>query len=175
MVSGGFVCGGGGAPADALRTLTQLAHCCIGAAEHGPGDCTCWEPEYELEQQTPDTSIEPTTRATMCADCAYRPDSPERSGDPNYQHSDEDGFSELAAGVFWCHQGMRKPLRWRHPAGISVEAIGDYYSPPLRERDGELVPFRADGTPGERCAGWAAHRRRESDMLADVMQQAGEQ
>jgi len=175
----GYVCGAGGPPPDALRTLTGLTGCCLGAAEGGPADCTCWEPIYDLEQQDPDTSQEPAQRAAMCEDCAYRPNSPERSGDPNYSLSGEEGYGVLDLGpseVFWCHQGMRKPKAWRHPLGITVEATGDFYAPPIRlDRErGIAVPYKADGSPGDRCAGWAAHRRSDGAMVAELAERAGE-
>lgn len=150
-----FLCGDGSAPADALRTLTLLRGCCYGAAEYGPDRCTCWEPIYDQEQEPADRAASPGTRSTMCDDCAYRPTSPEAQGDPNYSERPEPG-----AGTFWCHQGMRRPVAWRHPAGITVEATGHFYEPPvLRGPDGEGVPYKADGSPGDRCAGWAAHAR----------------
>lgn len=173
-MSGSYVCGAGGAPADALRVLTQLAHCCLGAVEGGPVDCSCWEPVYDRDQQAPDLAPEPGTRPAMCEDCAFRPDSPERTGDPNYSLSGEEGYGVLDLGpreTFWCHQGMRKPTAWRHATlGITVAASGDYYQPPLRERDAEVVPYKADGSPGDRCAGWAAHRRRDGAILAELVE-----
>jgi hypothetical protein len=134
--------------------------------------CTCWVPEYDLEQTEP-TAAEPATRLVMCSKCAYKPTSPERSGDPSYELSD----SELPAGdvPFWCHEGMRKPLRWRHPLGIVIEATGDYYDPPMILDGAQPVPYKADGTPGDRCAGWAALRRRlsgESDLVLAEAQDA---
>lgn len=148
-----------GPPAEVLRQLAQLAHCCLGAAENGPGSCSCWEPEYDLEQSAElRTDLEPVNATVMCGDCAYRPDSPERTGDPRY--SQPPG----TAHPFWCHAGMRKPLRWRHPAGITVEATTDGYEPPIR--DG--IPYRADGTPGARCAGWTA--RAEVARLRDLQE-----
>lgn len=153
-----FICGGGSAAPDAaLRALVGLADCCIGAITDGPAGCTCWEQEFDLEQAPPDTDLVPTTRDKMCDDCAYRPTSPERTGDEGYAFGDE----ELPSGPvpFWCHQGIRKPLRYRHRLGIVVEATGDHYAPPEVTIDGAGVPFRADGTPAQRCAGWAAMSR----------------
>lgn len=132
------------------RLLAELAHCCLGAVEGGPGSCTCWEPEYDLDQ-APIRPGQPTARTKMCDDCAFRPDSPERTGDDRYTHVGED----LAAlPNFHCHQGLRRPVRWRHPLGIVIEADTDGYAPPIR--DG--VPYKADGTPADMCAGWAAHQ-----------------
>lgn len=171
-----FVCGSTSAPSGALRVLTELATCCLGAAEGGPLDCTCWEPEYDLEQSGRLLSERPiVTRAVMCADCAYRPDSPERSGDERFKGSEEGELERIAAlEVFWCHQGMRKPVRWRHRLGIVVEAATDAYEPPMRLVDDEPVPFKADGSPGDRCAGWAAHRRALSTAAASVVAEIAE-
>lgn len=150
-----FVCGRQAAPDQALRVLVKLADpCCMGSAEEGPAGCTCWEPEYDLEQQPLADVVEVTTRAAPCDDCAFRPDSPERQGDERYDHHDLEALTH-----FWCHQGIRKPVRWRHPAGIIVEVDSDAYHPPERMVDGERIPFRADGTPAERCAGFAARHR----------------
>lgn len=170
-MSGGFVCGGASAPADALRTLTGLAHCCLGAAEGDPGDCTCWEPVYELDQQPLNLTMHPATRPKMCDDCAYRPTSPEAQGDPNYSER-----PELGAGTFWCHQGMRKPVAWRHPLGITIEATGDFYEPPIRPfRGGEPVPYKADGSPGDRCAGWAAALRQDAATVGELAASVAEE
>lgn len=162
-----FVCGGPAAPSQALRILTELRHCCMGSAEHGPADCTCWEPVYDLEQAEPDRSAEPATRAAMCADCAYRPDSPERQGDDRYRPNEA-----TADAPFWCHQGLRKPIAWRHRLGITVECDTDAYAPPVIAG----VPYKADGSPGERCAGWAAHHREQGQpahVAADIIAATG--
>jgi len=151
-----FICGGE-APDGVLRVLAQLRECCSAAFEDGPQFCTCWEPAYELEQTEPRTDEPITIRRSMCDDCAYRPDSQEAQGDPRYK-----GRPAPGDGPFWCHTGMRKPIRWRHRSlGITVEADGDFYKPPKQvlELAGErlAVPFRATGQPGLICAGWAAH------------------
>lgn len=164
----GFICGSPEAPAHVIRLLAQLKECCLGAFEEGPQACTCWEPVYDHDQATPDETAVPTTRKSMCEDCAFAPGSPERSGDERYSHSDED---LTTLDNFWCHQGMRKPIRWRHASlGIEVPADTDAYEPPRRILviDGEkvAVPYKADGSPGERCAGWAAHQRARAHELA---------
>lgn len=175
-VSVDFLCAAGTAPAGALRVLIGLADCCIGAFEDGPAGCTCWEPVFAVEQSEPATSMPVLTRSTMCDDCAYKPGSPERSGDDRYQCATEDGSppSVPAGAVFFCHQGMRKPIEWRHTKlGITVTADSDAYDPPIIGRRVEgfrpvLVPYKADGTPGERCAGWAAHSRELGERLTDL-------
>lgn len=145
--------------------------CCIGAHEEGLTGCTCWRPVFDLVQNGP----EPATIAAvaagryplaprdgMCGDCAYRPDSPEKSGDPNY-HSAADLESCARQGrLFFCHHsnddgvGMRQPIAWQHPDGIRIPAVlaGDYQPPII---DG--VPYLADGSPAPLCAGWAARAR----------------
>jgi len=141
--------------------------CCEGAQKAGPAGCSCWTPEFDLEQTTPDLEAvvdlalgqaEPPVRHRMCGDCAYRPDSPERSGDPAYR-GDGAQLEQWAADGdrFWCHDGMRRPIAWRHPAGMRLAAAlddGDYQPPIL-----EGIPYRADGQPGLLCAGWAARNR----------------
>lgn len=156
-----FLCGGQAAPSEALRVIIGLRECCMGAFEGGPADCTCWEPVFEVDQAELQRGLVAGTRTTACSDCAYRPDSPERAGDERYMGSAPGELERLAAGAgtFWCHDGMRKPKEWRHSRlGIVVPATGDFYDPPMVDVDGEAIPFKADGTPGDRCAGWAARR-----------------
>lgn len=156
------LCGDLGMPDPVARVLARLREpCCISSAEDGPTGCSCWEPVYDLDQQPPIDGLEPSTRDSMCADCAFRPDSPERSGDDRYQHSDDD---VLDLDHFWCHQGIRKPIAFRHPSGIVVETDVDAYKPPQRDHvdaNGKIyrVPYKADGSPADRCAGHAAHNR----------------
>lgn len=149
-----FICGTQAAPPEALRVLTKMAECCVGALEEGPVGCSCWEPVYDLVQVPPHTHLVAGTRHRMCDDCAYRHDSPEHQGDDRYQENLSD-----AASPFWCHQGMRKPVAWRHPAGITVTVDVDAYTPPVVNG----VPYKANGEPGERCAGWAAAHRQPDD------------
>jgi hypothetical protein len=133
------------------------APCCWESALDGPARCSCWEPVFDLEQQEPQRDLEPGTRPSMCVDCAYRPSSPERTGDPD-AGTDVDELRALvdSGSVFWCHQGMRRPIHWRHPSGATTVPAGMdlNYRPPIV--DGR--PFKADGTPGDICGGWAALR-----------------
>lgn len=157
-------------PADVVHALIALAGCCYNALDLGPAACTCWEPVYDLVQQPP--VVGPVeTRDTMCADCAYRPDSPERSGDDRYAHGDQlDDIVLSDSTPFWCHQGIRKPVAWKHPAGITVAATTDCYDPP-QGRDpasGRMMPYRADGSPANICAGWAK-RAELVKNVADVI------
>lgn len=141
--------------------------CCDSARDKGPAECTCWTPVYDKPQTDPAPEtvvglilgdITPDVRERMCGDCAYRPNSPERNGDSMGCNAAE--LEQLAADGtrFWCHDGMRKPVAWRHPKGMRIaatsEADGDYQPPII---DG--VPYRADGRPGLLCAGWNARNR----------------
>lgn len=131
--------------------------CCIGAAMFGPDRCTCWEPVYDMEQVTPDLTIPGTGRADMCADCAFRPDSPERNGADGYAHNDPDELDRIvgpAGGVFFCHQGIRRPIKWVHPSGAEVAGSPSNYDPPIVKN----VPFKADGTPADICHGFLVRR-----------------
>lgn len=125
--------------------------CCIGALHNGPDACTCWVPEYDVEQLPPRLGV-PEVRERMCGDCAFRPGSPERA-----EEYSEETLLELAltGTPFWCHDGMRRPSRWRHPELGVVDGRTDDWQPAML---GPL-PFRADGRPALLCAGWAAHGR----------------
>lgn len=138
--------------------------CCYGAAVFGAHRCTCWQPVYDLEQQPIDEQaahwlacgIEPVTRRRMCGDCAYRPDAPERNGVPGFAGDAETLERFVLTGSrFWCHVGIRRALKWVHPSGAEVPGHAGDYDPPKRGG----VPYRADGSPGEVCAGWDARRR----------------
>lgn len=138
---------------------------CCSATMYGDwDDCTCWEPIYDPPEQQPLLPGETTTMPTMCADCAYRPGSPERMGTPD---AAADGYEldDLAIGGtrFWCHDGMRRLLGLAHPSGEVwiAESAEDgravtHYDPPI---DWLGIPHRADGTPGSLCAGWDARRK----------------
>lgn len=168
-----FVCGGAETPSPVGRQLAALLHCCMGAAEDGPAGCTCWAPVYDQEQQPTLWNLQPGQRTEMCGDCAYRPDSPERQGDDRQACSDPGELDDLARGdiPFWCHVGLRKPVAYRHETlGIVVPADVDAYDPPLvilevkAWDDGQVVhrmkvPVKADGSAGDRCAGWAARKK----------------
>lgn len=140
--------------------------CCVSAAKDGPAACICWEPVFDQEQSKPDLgavaaivlgTAQPPERERMCGDCAYRAGSPERTGRDEVD-GDETLLDRLAASGerFWCHDGMRSPVAWRHPKGMRIPAVGDGdYQPVIVEG----VPYRANGEPGLLCAGWAARRR----------------
>lgn len=147
-----FMCGATGA--DWPETPTS-GLCCIGSAMYGPERCTCWEPVYDLEQVKPRPDLPADVRSSMCHDCAYRPGSPERSGDPRAAGTEEALRALVDGGdIFWCHQGIRRPIRFEHPSGITVPGSDLAYDPPII--DG--TPYRANGTPADMCGGWAALR-----------------
>jgi hypothetical protein len=141
--------------------------CCTAAAMRGYEHCTCWEPVYDLTQEPVDKQaaqmfaigIQPVTRQRMCGDCAYRPESPEMI-DPGGRDT-LDGIARRSR--FWCHVGMRRPKLWRHPSGVEVPGDPADYAPPIRNG----VPYRADGSPGELCAGWAARQRALTPLCGD--------
>lgn len=169
-----FMCGtgGNGVPEPDSGWPTPPAEpCCGGMAFADPGDewaeCECFVPIYangDEGQAPPDpehirmlaAGIQPVTRTAMCIDCAYRPDSPEKSGDPRYS-GDADFLEELAATGkrFWCHQGLLHPIAFRHPSGLEIPASPGMYPAPIV--DG--VPYKTDGTSADLCAGWDARRR----------------
>lgn len=129
--------------------------CCDGSAIKGPQYCTCWTPVFDLDQAAPDPGG-PGTRDALCQDCAFKPGSPERSGDERYNGDAEFLSRIVATGErFFCHQGIRRAVKLAHPAGAEIEVPPGDYRPPII--DG--VPYMADGSPGELCAGWAARRR----------------
>jgi hypothetical protein len=146
-----ILCGSRSAEAEGSPFLTPAdlddaqRWCCLAAAEDGPRACTCWEPIYDARQLKPKTRIAATTRRKACHDCAYRQGSPERARD--------EALEDLPN--FWCHQGIRRPAAFRHPDG-RVRPVRNYAeSPDYRPPMVNGVPYRADGRPADRCAGWA--------------------
>lgn len=146
--------------------------CCWGAGRDRRS-CTCWEVVFDLEQAEPvqklvdwlAAGIEPSIRQRMCEDCAYRPGSPERQGDPGHKGDSAELERIARESRFWCHQGMRRPVLFRHPSGVEWPGHAAAYSPPIV--DG--VPYKADGTPGDLCAGWAARSRALNPVKEVVM------
>jgi hypothetical protein len=137
--------------------------CCDGAAFMGPQRCTCWEPVYDLDQVDPDPTavkllaagVQPVTRPAPCHDCAYRPGSPERRGEDGYAGDQELLDRIVATGErFWCHQGMRKVVAYRHPSGVTVPVEVDGYGPPPHRR--RPLPRRRHSGRGLRRLGRSA-------------------
>jgi hypothetical protein len=113
-------------------------------------------PVFDVEQQRPRPPAGPEELAVqraLCGDCAFRKGSPERADEWT-----ESALFDLAASSvpFWCHQGMRRPVRWEHPDGRTVAGSTDDWQPPMVAG----IPYQADGTPGLLCAGWAARAAR---------------
>jgi hypothetical protein len=137
----------------------ELRWCCYGATSR-LDSCTCWEPIWNREQQPPQLPVQLTDlqpRDWLCGDCAFRKDSPERSSE--YEEETLLGLAERGQ-PFWCHDGMRRPLEWRHPHGLTIAGDPADWQPPIVH----AIPFRADGTPGLLCAGWAARAARASQV-----------
>lgn len=148
----------GGVYGDIVMPDPVNGACCDGSAVKGPQYCLCWEPRFDLEQQ-PVTEGEPGCRDAMCSDCAFKPGSPERQGDKRYNGDPEFLDRIVMTGEpFFCHAGIRQAVKLVHPSGAEVDLLaaapGDY-RPPIENG----VPYKADGSPGELCAGWAARRR----------------
>lgn len=150
-------------PFYAARTWTALhsgddrAPCCYGSM-YNPENCTCWEPVYDRPQLAPVPVTRPELilfQPAMCGDCAYRKTSPERA-DP---YTEEQLLTwPLAGDPFWCHQGMRRPVRWEHPDGRDVPGDNDDWHP---ARVGNFL-YQADGSPALLCAGWIRRRQRHA-------------
>lgn len=134
--------------------------CCWGDVLDGPTRCTCWEPVFDLEQKVLDNGgrvppkDEIPTRSKCCHDCAYRNGSPERERGEGEELLDH---ARATYREFWCHQGVRRIVAWEHPDGRRVEEPPGCYAPPQGPPERPVV-WKADGSVGERCAGWAAHR-----------------
>jgi hypothetical protein len=139
----------------------EVYGCCWGEMQKGAAYCTCWVPEFDLEQADPimpgDGEIQ-VRPAGMCGDCAYRPGSPEQQQDFMAEALRE---LPLSGQTFWCHDGIRRPVRWRHPDGRVIDGSPDDYQPPMVAG----VPFQADGRVGFLCAGWAACSRRWDNLI----------
>jgi MoaA/NifB/PqqE/SkfB family radical SAM enzyme len=70
--------------------------------------------------------------------------------------------------IFWCHQGIRRVVEYRHPDGRVypvpplAAGVDGAYEPPII--DGR--PYKADGTPADVCAGWWARFERRDEVRA---------
>lgn len=141
----------------------EIRGCCWGEVVKGPEYCICWVPEYDVDQADPimpepgEIQVRP---GGMCAaddngrdgGCAYRPGSTEMQG----IEADKLREMPLDGEVFFCHEGMRRPTRWRHRDGRVIPAHPADYQPPFVRG----LPFRANGRVGYICAGWDAWSRR---------------
>jgi hypothetical protein len=105
----------------------------------------------------------------MCHDCAYRKDSPERNGEEGFQGDEEELFHIVATGKkFYCHQGVRKIVKYRHPSGMEIDAHPADYNWRLVTKDGETFPIKADGSAADICGGWCKNRRKFLASKADA-------
>lgn len=133
--------------------------CCWGDVIKGPEGCNCWVPVFDTVQADPVPPGRPDdieVQAGMCGDCAFRKGSPERE----HAYSEEALLSLPAEGkAFYCHEGMRRPVRWEHPDGRTVAGSPDDWQPPMVAG----LPYRLDGRPGLLCAGWAARAARAGE------------
>lgn len=145
-------------PLPELPDLGLEVPCCSASSYRDFSACTCWRPVYEPgEQADPVGDLTPQVRpAGMCGDCAYRPGSPEKLGDPEHR-GDATELEMLAESgrPFHCHDSMRRIVRWVHPSGAEIPGHDAAYVPPIIEG----VPIKTDGTAAFLCAGWHARRR----------------
>lgn len=146
-----FVCG----PVhDPIVEFPDLGWCCMGSAVRGPDGCTCWEAVYDVAQAKPNRFDTTEPRGEMCGDCAFRSDSPERQGDERYRSYEFHPYRP-----FFCHQGMRRIVYYRHASGIAVPAaVDDRWDP--TEIDGTV--YKANGMAADICAGWWRRARAEA-------------
>lgn len=140
-----IVCGGHGSPPVKLLAkdyLPQYNICCYGAASDGATGCTCWRPVYDHPQRKPKLDAEAQTQPDLCIDCAFRKGSRERE-------------AGLLDGIdsFWCHQGLRKAIKYKHPDGRIRDATPDDYDPPILGIGAHHRPYRFNGEPALKCAG----------------------
>lgn len=148
------------ASAEAVMLKHAESVCCFGAANAGPSGCTCWRLVPDQEQCKPQRGAAIPLRATMCDDCAYRPDSPEMRGEDRLRSRRRELLDAPAAGkVFYCHKGFATASTAVHETTGEERPTGRYI-PPTEKIEEMLVCYDADGTPSSVCAGWL-HRRRQ--------------
>jgi hypothetical protein len=127
--------------------------CCYGSAHDGPDGCTCWVPVHDSVQAPIDDTMEPEQRTKCCGKCAYRNGSPEREAGRHDELIDH----VYSGDRFYCHDGMRQVIEYRHPDGRTApaDAPGGEFVPHVENG----VAYKADGSPADICAGWGAHRK----------------
>jgi hypothetical protein len=150
-----------GTPLDLVLPDAGQGLCCEGAAYLGPDRCTCWVEVHAVDQADPRTDQHAGIGESPCSTCAYRPDSPERTG-ADHVAGDAAMLDDIVktGQPFWCHTGMRHVVALEHPAGIRVELPDEHQAAAFRPLIVNDVPYKADGTPADICAGWAARRLR---------------
>lgn len=154
-----YLCGGNALP-DLNWPDAGQGMCCARAWDTDGHGCTCWEPIYDTPTRaTPDPTTPPATRPTMCPDCAYRPNSPERRGEEHVSGDTYELDQAVTTGrVFSCHQGIPRVTAYRHPTGAVFTPPADITAAAYEPRIRDGIPYKADGTPADVCAGWAARR-----------------
>lgn len=148
-----FICG---TPTAAVELPDTGGACCMNAIEGDPQGCVCWESVFDAEQQVPRPGPPmPRVPVRSCEDCAYLPHSPEREGEAGYSGDTEELDRLVATGTpFFCHQGIRRVVKLRHPSGAEVDEHPANYAPPIIGG----VPYKADGSPADICSGWLLRR-----------------
>lgn len=141
--------------------------CCWGEVLGGQERCSCWTPVYAAEQAAPRPPADPADIGVMdaqCGDCAFRRDSPERSGPVGV--ISEPALLELpvTGAPFWCHHGMRRPAYWIHPDGRRVDGSPHDWHPPAVNG----IPYQTDGAPGLLCHGWVTRAVRHHGTMGAV-------
>lgn len=127
--------------------------------------CTCWEPIWDVPPPVFDASLPTEVRLEMCGGCAYRP------GTDAWTCRTASDLPADTAKRFYCHEGARRILGYRHPDGTEIMLPPEEIDHKGDEHDGR--PFFRDGTPAPYCAGWAA--RYPSKVAAAVSPMAQEQ
>lgn len=143
------------------RFLREALPCCESVAcwgdENGGPHCSCWVPTYSELQQELDTSLRPQVRASPCESCACRvPGGQLRDGSPipdDLPGAYDAMLDNLARRKpFYCHSGMRLIVAEFHPQLGVTREVDWHPVPPTVEG----IPYKADGTPCDFCAAWAA-------------------
>lgn len=135
------------------ESLREFGTCCMGEA--GMGRCTCWEPVYSEPQAPPaDPFPPPSVRSACCGTCGVVDGLTEELGIET---------AALVGRPFFCHQGFRRILEYRHPDGRTRPARGEHDYPESQghyiDAGGYRIPIRADGQPAQLCAAWARWAR----------------
>ncbi|MCB1147360.1 MAG: hypothetical protein KDK38_11195 [Leptospiraceae bacterium] len=133
-----------------IPIVNRAVPCCYGYIQNGPRGCNCWHPVYDLEQNKIYDTEQPVinVRKKKCNDCAFKHNSPEYQDDSIYN----------IRGNFYCHQGMRKIIAWKHENGdiVNHNVNCDDYDPPIKKN----IPYTANGSPAKICRGWYSRNKR---------------
>ena len=118
------------------------------------GRCTCWEPVYSEPQALPVLPLAPSKpRRGCCGTCGVVDDLTDELGIER---------SAVKGRPFFCHQGFRRIVEYRHPDG-RVRPTGDHDYPDSTGHytlvNGHKIALKADGTAADLCAAWAKWAR----------------